>query len=286
MKILLFGHQGMLGFDLMAQLHVDHHVIGKDIREVDITSYEACRQAILDVKPDLVVNAAAFTDVDACESRREDCFAVNARGVGHLALICRDRGIKLVHFSTDYVFSGCGNAPYREEDPCEPLNVYGLSKLESEKRLQGSGCDFLLIRTAWLYGKNGKNFVKAILAKASTDRVLKVVDDQRGCPTFSADLSESVQFLIEGGHRGIFHVTNSGQCSWYEFACEILTTAGIRNVEVRPISSERLARPAHRSPYSVLDCEKYTQATGHAPRHWKDALAAYLSASGTVNRNN
>jgi len=278
MKILIFGHQGMLGSDLMIKLHADHQISGLDIPEVDITSYDACRQAILSMKPDIVVNAAAFTDVDACESQRESCFAVNARSVGHLALICRDQGIKLVHFSTDYVFNGCKSAPYNEEDPRDPVNVYGLSKMEGEQILQSSGCNYLLIRTAWLYGKNGKNFVRAILAKASTDPVLEVVDDQRGCPTFSSDLAEAVWFLVEGRHSGIFHVANSGQCSWYEFACQILKSAGIRCVEVRPIPSERLTRPACRSPYSVLNCEKYSQATGHALRHWKEALNAYLSA--------
>jgi len=278
MKILIFGHQGMLGSDLMIKLHADHQISGLDIPEVDITSYDACRQAILSMKPDIVVNAAAFTDVDACESQRESCFAVNARSVGHLALICRDQGIKLVHFSTDYVFNGCKSAPYNEEDPRDPVNVYGLSKMEGEQILQSSGCNYLLIRTAWLYGKNGKNFVRAILAKASTDPELEVVDDQRGCPTFSSDLAEAVRFLIEGSHRGIYHVTNVGQCSWYEFACQILKSAGIRDVDVRPIPSERLMRPACRSPYSVLNCEKYSRTTGHALRHWKEALNAYLSA--------
>lgn len=281
MKILIFGHQGMLGSDLMMKMHADHEVIGRDIDEADITSYEACKQAILDIKPQLIINAAAFTDVDACESHRESCFAVNAASVGHLALICKEQGIKLVHFSTDYVFNGRKNMPYNEEDPCDPLNAYGLSKLEGERRLQSAGCDYLLIRTAWLYGQNGKNFVRAILAKASTEPVLEVVNDQRGCPTFSSDLAEAVQRLIEGRHSGIFHVTNSGQCSWYEFACQIIKSSGIRNVEVRPITSEKLMRPARRSPYSVLNCDKYSQTTGSSLRHWKDALNSYLCA---INR--
>ncbi len=277
MKILIFGHRGMLGSELMMRLQANHEVAGQDIPEIDITSYDACRQAILSIKPDLAVNAAAFTDVDACETRREECFAVNALGVGHLALICRDMGIKLVHFSTDYVFNGRRKTPYAEEDFCDPLNVYGLSKLEGEKRLQEAGCDHLLIRTAWLYGKNGKNFVRAILARAETDPVLDVVDDQMGCPTYSADLSDAARFLIEGGHSGIYHVTNSGQCTWYEFACRILKSSGILDVEVRPTTSDKLARPACRSPYSVLNCEKYFRDTGHAMRHWTEALNDYLS---------
>jgi dTDP-4-dehydrorhamnose reductase len=183
-----------------------------------------------------------------------------------------------VHFSTDYVFNGRKNLPYNEDDPCDPLNVYGLSKLEGERKLQSAGCDYLLIRTAWLFGKNGKNFVQAILNKASTNAVLEVVDDQQGCPTFSPDLSEAVSRLIAGNHSGIFHVTNSGHCSWFEFARQILKAAGIRNVEVKPISSDKLMRPACRSPYGVLNNGKYSRVTGHTLRHWKDALDAYLKA--------
>jgi len=272
MKILILGHKGMLGSDLFLRLFVFHEVTGKDIEDLDIASEEACEGIISETEPDVVINAAAYTDVDGCEANREKCFSVNAEGVKNIALACEKRGIKVVHFSTDYVFDGRKSTPYLEEDVCNPINVYGQSKLAGEQYLQQYSSDFLLIRSAWLYGKNGKTIVD----KAKINKQLEVVDDQVGAPTFSWDLTGAVQLLIEGKYNGIYHITNRGNCSWYEFARRIIKSAGINDVTVKPIKSDLLARPAKRPHYSVLSCRKFITSTGKAMRYWQVALDDYI----------
>ncbi len=276
MKILILGHKGMLGSDLFLRLMPHHEIEGRDIDECDITSPEACRDVVAETAPELLINAAAFTNVDACEIEEEQCFAVNALGVRNLALACRETGIVLVHFSTDYVFDGTKGSPYREDDPTGPINVYGRSKLEGEHYLRESGTPYLLVRTAWLYGNRGKNFVKAILERARNHGRLEVVDDQIGSPTYSGDLAAAVRVLVEGGHRGVFHVTGRGTCSWYEFARKILQCAGLEDVAIAPIGSNRLQRPARRPAYSVLSNRKFIETTGRAMRYWQIALQDYL----------
>jgi len=276
MKILVLGHKGMLGSDLVSILGVSHDVTGKDIEDFDISSARDCRGIILDSRADIVVNAAAYTDVDGCESNREECFSVNAEGVKNVVLICKDRGIKNVHFSTDYVFDGEKGSPYMEEDVCSPLNVYGESKLKGELYLRNILDNYILLRTAWLYGKNGNNFVKTILKKAGSVNKLEVVDDQVGSPTCTIDLASAVKVLIEGDYSGIFHVTNSGEGSWYEFAVKILEYAGITGVKVEPIKSDGLARKAIRPRYSVLSCRKFFNETKVPLRSWQTALSDYI----------
>lgn len=281
MNILVIGHKGMLGSDLMIRFTMaGHDVTGLDIDELDITSREACRDAVRDAGPDAVVNAAAYTNVDGCESDREGCFAANARGIGNIALACRDRGIRVVHFSTDYVFDGQKDGPYTEDDPCSPLNVYGESKLEGERLLLETTENALLIRTSWLYGRRGKNFVRTILEKTAVTNHLDIVDDQVGCPTYSWDLTGAVNLLLEGGHRGIFHVTNRGSTSWYDFARKILEMAGKTGVSVSPVPTERFPRPAVRPRNSVLSGRKFLETTGKTLRFWHLALAEYLSHTG------
>jgi dTDP-4-dehydrorhamnose reductase len=280
MKILILGHKGMLGSDLMLRLMVAHDVTGKDVDDFDIAAEDDCRRVIDECSPEVVINAAAYTNVDGCEADRDRCFSVNAVGVKNIALACRGRGIRIVHFSTDYVFDGGKTAPYVEEDEPAPLNVYGASKLEGERFLQALSDRWLLIRTAWLYGRNGKNFVKTILEKAATVKTLDVVDDQIGAPTYSWDLSAAVQLLVEEGHDGLFHLTNRGRCSWYEFACKILQYAGRNDVTVRPIRSNGLARPAVRPAWSVLSSRKFSETTGRAMRYWQIALQDYLEKTG------
>jgi dTDP-4-dehydrorhamnose reductase len=280
MKILILGHKGMLGSDLMLRLAPGHDVTGKDVDDFDITAGEDCASLIAQCSPDVVVNAAAYTDVDGCETHRDLCFAVNAVGVKNIALACRGRGIQIVHFSTDYVFDGRRQTPYAEEDEPNPLNVYGASKLEGERFLHAFADRWLLIRTAWLYGKNGKNFVKTILEKAASVKTLDVVDDQIGAPTYSRDLAAAVRLLIEGRHDGIFHLTSRGRCSWYEFACKILQVAGVNDVMVRPIPSAGLARPAARPSWSVLSTRKFSETTGRTIRFWQIALQDYLEETG------
>jgi dTDP-4-dehydrorhamnose reductase len=251
-------------------------VTGKDIEDLDIASADACEGLISETEPDVVINAAAYTNVDGCETNREKCFSVNAEGVKNIALACGDRGIKVVHFSTDYVFDGKKGTPYVEDDTSNPINVYGQSKLAGEQYLQQFSKDFLLIRSAWLYGKNGKNFVKTIVDKARINKQLEVVDDQVGSPTFTWDLAGAVQLLIEGKYSGTFHVTNRGKCSWYEFAKRILKSACIDDVTVKPIKSSVLARPANRPHFSVLSCRKFIESTGKTMRYWQVALDDYI----------
>ena len=280
MKILILGHKGMLGSDLMLRMMAAHDVTGKDVGDFDITVEDDCGRVIAECSPDVVINAAAYTNVDGCETDRERCFAVNAVGVKNIALACRGKGIRIVHFSTNYIFDGRKETPYVEEDEPAPLNVYGASKLEGERFLQAFSDRWLLIRTAWLYGRNGKNFVKTILEKAAAVKTLDVVDDQIGTPTYSWDLAAAVQLLIEGGHEGLFHLTNRGRCSWHEFACKILLYAGKNDVTVRPIPSADLARPAVRPAWSVLSSRKFSEATGKAMRFWQIALQDYLERTG------
>ena len=270
----------MLGTDLLLRMMAAHDVTGKDVGDFDITVEDDCGCVIAECSPDVVINAAAYTNVDGCETDRERCFAVNAVGVKNIALACRGKGIRIVHFSTDYIFDGRKETPYVEEDEPAPLNVYGASKLEGERFLQAFSDRWLLIRTAWLYGKNGKNFVKTILEKAAAVKTLDVVDDQIGAPTYSWDLAAAVQLLVEGGHEGLFHLTNRGRCSWHEFACKIMQYAGKNDVTVRPIPSADLARPAVRPAWSVLSSRKFSEATGKTMRFWQIALQDYLERTG------
>jgi len=284
MRILVMGHKGMLGSDLMAVLGRDHEVSGVDVGEFDITSAPNCHRVIGEFNPAVVVNAAAYTDVDGCETNRDACFAVNAEGVLNVALACRDRGAKVVHYSTDYVFDGTKMEPYLEDDPCRPINAYGASKRKGEERLIETVESHVLIRTAWLYGRQGKNFVKAILAKSREEGVLRVVDDQVGSPTCSLDLAQATKVLIELDCRGIYHVTNRGVCSWYQFAQRILEYAQVSGVTVEPIKSHELNRKAARPAYSVLSNRKFMDATKKTMRPWQVALNDYLTGQSHIHR--
>jgi dTDP-4-dehydrorhamnose reductase len=282
MKILVLGCKGMLGTDLMLRLSPVHQVTGRDVDDFNISVEEDCRRVIQECSPDVVINAAAYTNVDACETDRDRCYAVNAEGVRNIALSCRGRGILIVHFSTDYLFDGLKKTPYVEEDEPAPLNVYGASKLEGERYLQTLAERWLLIRTAWLYGEHGKNFVKTILDKASTVKALDVVNDQIGCPTCTLDLAAAVEGLIVGGQEGIYHLTNDGWCSWYDFARQILMYAGKNDVVIRPIQTKDLGRSAVRPAWSVLSSLKFSEATGNTLKSWKVALRDHMERIGRL----
>jgi len=275
-KILLLGHKGMLGSDLLKKLSADHEVTGMDKEEIDIVSAKDCKNAVAEVNPDIVINAAAFTNVDGCETQRDACFAVNAEAVKNICEACRGKNIKIIHFSTDYVFDGTATKPYEENDKCNPISAYGASKLAGERYLQSLSEDYLLIRTSWLYGINGKNFVRTILDKAKTTTRLSVVDDQIGCPTYTKDLAAAVELLIFQNQRGIFHVTNRGHCSWYEFAVRILKEVSKDEVEVKPIKTHELPLPAMRPAYSALSMQKFITTTGKTPQPWQLAVQDYL----------
>ena len=293
MKILLLGHKGMLGSDLLLRLSSEHEVIGMDKEEINIVSPDECKNAINETAPEIVINAAAYTNVDACEKDRAGCFAVNAEAVKNICEACRKSAIRIVHFSTDYVFDGKAKKPYKEENLCNPINIYGESKLAGEKYLQSFSDNYLLIRTSWLYGLKGNNFVKAILEKAKAKTyiadtmekanakptkpsILEVVDDQIGSPTYTKDLAAAVALLIEKNAQGIYHVTNRGNCTWHQFAERILKEAGFDKIEVKPIKSIQLKRPADRPSYSVLSKEKFIQTTGKSMQPWQLALQDYL----------
>ena len=270
--ILVVGANGMLGRDLITLLGDRGH--GVDIADIDITSLESVLKVFRDLKPEVVINCAAYTDVDGCESNTETAMAVNGEGVGHLAMACRDIGALLVQVSTDYIFDGGKGTPYVEDDaPC-PLSVYGESKLAGE--MNAAFCpEHLIVRTQWLYGLHGKNFVETMLRLGAEKDELTVVDDQIGSPTWTVDLARAIIALIDGGCRGIYHAANSEYCSWNGFAKAIFEEAGL-NVSVRPMTTTELNRPARRPLYSTLECSKLTGDTGFQPQSWRNALQEYL----------
>lgn len=276
MKILLIGHKGMLGTDLMKILETSHEVTGKDIDDVRIEHYDEVRDLIHTLRPECVINAAAYTDVEGCETQEEQSYKVNVLGVKNIATVCSEIKAKIVHFSTDYVFDGKSDVSYDEEDSCNALNVYGRHKYESEKVTREISDDFLIIRTAWLYGKTGKNFVRTILDKAGKVKPLRVVNDQRGSPTYSVDLAAATALLVERRDCGLYHVVNRGSCSWYEFAVEILSCAGIEDAGIIPVMTRELKLKAQRPSRSVLSTRKFTEATGKTLRFWQFALRDYV----------
>ena len=271
--ILVVGANGMLGQDLMRALPVSAR--GVDIGEIDITSPESVRTLLVSLKPEVVINAAAYTDVDGCEANRELAIAVNGAGVGHLARVSADIGAKLVQVSTDYVFDGGKGSPYLEDDPTGPLSVYGHSKLLGEQNVRLNP-DHLIVRTQWLYGLHGKNFVETMLRLATERSELSVVDDQIGSPTWTVDLAGAIRALVEAGCRGTYHAANAGFCSWNEFARAIFADAGVK-ITVKPMTTTELKRPAPRPLYSTLDCAKLTRDTGYVLQRWREALKTYLS---------
>lgn len=277
MKILILGSSGMLGKDLSIILSVQNEVVGKDIGDLDITDAKGIYEEVAAIRPQLVINAAAYTDVDGCELNRQLAFAVNAEGAKNVAMACAISRVKMVHFSTDYVFDGSSPGPYQEEDPPNPLNVYGESKLSGERFIQGVLKDHLIIRTEWLYGRNGKNFVDTILKQASLQKELRVVNDQRGAPTFTKDLAKAVEVLLPQPTTGIVHITNSGSCTWFQLAKKIMELKEFSHIQVRPTTSKDLNRPARRPENSVLDCSKFERICGQKMRFWEEALDEYFN---------
>ncbi len=276
-RILVTGASGMLGSDLVFLLTSSgYDVLARPRAELDVTEPGAVSRTLRELRPDVVVNCAAFTKVDDCETDPR-AFAVNAEGVANLADACGHVGAQLVQISTDFVFDGAKQEPYREDDPVNPVSAYGRSKRAGEEealRLPGS----LVVRASWLFGRSGWNFIEAILRQVETGRKrLLVVADQVGRPTSTIDLSEALLALLEAGTSGVYHFANRGEVSWNDFAREILWLAGRTDVSVDPTTSETLARPARRPAYSVLDTGKYERLTGRPIRHFRDPLAEYLA---------
>jgi len=272
----------MLGTDLVnTLLESGTETVGMDVEELDIRASGAVLDVLTRMWPDIVFNVAAMTDVDGCETSRAEAFGVNATGPENLARACRVTGALLVQLSTDYVFDGKGDVPYKEEDAPNPLGVYGLSKALGEKVVRELLPEnHLIVRTQWLFGLHGRNFVENILQAAQEKDLLKVVDDQRGSPTYAPDLAAALVGLCERNLGGTFHITNSGAVSWHGFALKILETALITGVRVDAITSDELDRLAPRPPNSVLDNSKYVRLTGCALRGWEEGLADYVSKRG------
>jgi dTDP-4-dehydrorhamnose reductase len=276
-RVVVIGAGGMLGHDLLELLSDRYETVGVDIDRLDIREPGAVDTCVSSINPSFVINAAARTDVDGCEKDASGAYEVNATGAGNVALVCAGRGIRFVQVSTDYVFDGKKKTPYVEGDSPAPQSVYGKTKLAGEEAVKSAGGDYLIVRTSWLYGLHGKNFVGTMLRAARRNTRLEVVDDQRGCPTFTRDLAGAIGALLPVDYRGIVNVVNSGICSWYDFACEIFRIGRIENVRLERIGSGRLDRAASRPLFSALDCSLYTRLTGRTLRPWQEALKDFLA---------
>ena len=280
MRVALIGANGQLGTDLLSEFRASGDtVIALRRPEIDVCRQQLVRDVLTPIRPDLVVNTTAFHKVEECEAAPERAFAVNAIGVASLARICSDIGALLVHFSTDYVFRGSGSKPFTEEDATDPVNVYGASKRAGESLIECCCERQFIVRTSGLYGHAGSsgkggNFVENMIKKASSGQDLRMVDDQVLTPTATRDLARAVPALIETKKFGTYHLSCEGQCSWYEFACEILQATNA-HAKIIPVSTAEMPSPVNRPSYSVLSKNKAKQL-GITMPHWKDALHRYL----------
>ncbi len=277
MKLLITGGNGLLAFDLKRELSSLGNVISVDIEDFDITHREVCREKIMEIHPDIVIHAAAYTQVDECESFPEKANQVNAYGAKNVAEACRESGAFMVYYSSDYIFDGTSPVPYSEEATPRPLSVYGRSKWAGEQSVMDTLPDHHLIaRTAWLFGRNGRNFVDRMIQLAGETTPLRVVDDQVGCPTYASDLARATQFLLSHGATGIYNVTNSGHTTWYGFASYFLKLVS-PHTTILPIRTSEYPLPATRPSYSVLSTDKYVQCTGVPLPSWQEAVVRYLN---------
>ncbi len=275
MKILITGAEGQLGKELQKQLSEKKFTFTPvDLPEVDITDFVNLQKIVTAERPDIIINSAAYNDVDGCEEKEEQAYQVNALGPGYLAIIANKIDAKIIHISSDYVFAGDKDRPYREYDETQPRTIYGKSKLMGEKLVQNHHAKHFIIRTAWLYGE-GDNFVRTMLKLAGKRDKLNVVDDQFGSPTSTVDLAKVIIELMQTEYYGIYHGTCEGECNWYDFACKIFALKEI-DINVNRISSEEFKRPAPRPEYSVLDNFMLRLRNLNRFRNWEEALAEYL----------
>jgi|SRR5450631_149776 dTDP-4-dehydrorhamnose reductase len=282
MRVTIFGATGMLGKALMRQWKDEaDQVTGLGSSRADIRDFAQVERAIQQSKPDCVVLAAAYTDVDGCELNPTLASAVNTSGAVNVARAAAAADARLLFVSTDYVFDGNNSTPYETGDARSPINAYGRSKAEAEEKILSILAEVCIVRTSWLFGPGGKCFPDTILKLAATlpeTEVVTVVHDQRGCPTYTLDLAGAIIALCKSGARGIVHCTNRGECSWYDFAVEIMQQAGLKTV-VRPTTSDKFVRPAPRPKYSVLSSSSLSQR-GIEMRTWQETLSGYLLERG------
>ena len=280
MKVLITGCQGQLGIELCRQVNnlnssnKRFELLKTDIDTLDITNSFQVHTMVTEEKPDVIINTAAYTNVDACETDELNAFRVNAIGAQNLSAAAFQIGAKMLQVSTDYVFDGTGNSPKREYDPINPQSVYGQSKALGEKLVLQTNPRHFIVRTAWLYGE-GNNFVRTMLKLASEKKEINVVNDQIGSPTSTVDLASCIINLIKTDHYGVYHATCEGECSWYDFASRIFAMKSI-NIKVNPITTKELNRPAKRPAYSVLENFMLKLIGLNNFRQWEDALEEYL----------
>ena len=276
MKVLVTGVKGQLGYDVVNELTKRGHIaIGTDIEEMDITDADSVDAVIKENAPDAVIHCAAYTAVDAAEDNADLCRKINAEGTQNIANVCKELDIKMTYISTDYVFDGEGERPWEPDDERTPLNVYGQTKYEGELAVQNTLDKYFIVRIAWVFGVNGKNFIKTMLNLGKTRDSLTVVNDQFGSPTYTFDLARLLVDMVETDKYGIYHATNEGICTWYEFACEIFKQAGM-NVKVSPVSSAEYPAKAKRPSNSRMSKEKLTENGFEKLPTWQDALSRYL----------
>jgi dTDP-4-dehydrorhamnose reductase len=276
MKIFVTGASGQLGSDLMVVLKAHgYDVIGTSSKELDVRNYTDVRERIMLSKPDIIVHSAAYTKVDQAEQETDIAYDVNAFGTRNIAMAANAVGAKLIYISTDYVFDGTSNTPYTEFDKTNPQTVYGRSKLAGEEFVRQWVREHYIVRTSWVFGKHGANFVKTMLKLAEDRKQLSVVHDQIGSPTYTVDLAEFICLLLEKNLYGTYHASNSGACSWYELSKEIFKQASL-DIQVSPVTTAEFPRPAPRPAFSVMDHMAIRLNGLKDLRHWRDALSAFL----------
>ena len=278
-KVLVTGAKGMLGTDLVSRLKSTrkYDIVAVDVEEMDITRLAQVKSVMLDCRPQVVIHCGAYTNVDRAERERELAMAVNSEGTKHVAFFCRELGAEMIYISSDYVFDGTKQTPYIETDMPNPINVYGASKLAGETHVAALLERYKICRTSWLCGVHGRNFIDTILAAVAEGRPLSVVNDQVGRPTFTFDLATALAWVLERPESGIYHMTNSGYCSWYEFAQRIVQLSGAKGVTLRPVTSEQFRSLARRPHFSVLE-NRYLEHLGFKglPR-WETSLKDYFA---------
>ena len=276
MKVFVTGVRGQLGYDVVNELEKRGiEAIGVDIQEMDITDAGSVNTVIGEAAPDAVIHCAAYTAVDAAEDNEELCRKVNAEGTQNIANMCKKLDIPMIYISTDYVFDGQGERPWEPDDERNPLNVYGQTKYEGELAVQNTLEKYFIVRIAWVFGVNGKNFIKTMLNLGKTRDHLTVVNDQFGSPTYTYDLAKLLVDMVLTDKYGFYHATNEGICTWYEFACEIFRQAGL-NVKVDPVTADQYPAKAKRPSNSRMSKEKLTENGFEKLPTWQDALSRYL----------